>query len=160
MIVRGYRSLGTIDPNACLSLSAANAAGFAVRDAYLFPCPKCKTTPKQQLRALVAFLQTCPSAWSGRIWLDIEGPSMWLGNKKSNEAWYRDLVNACVHGGIKCGVYSSPGEWGQLFPRGFSYGKWLPLWYAHYDNMPSFSDWPSVAFGGWKQVNSRSHNHA
>lgn len=27
----------------------------------------------------------------------------------------------------------------------------LPLWYAHYDNSPSFSDWPSVKFGGWSQ---------
>lgn len=25
----------------------------------------------------------------------------------------------------------------------------LPVWYAHYDNNPSFSDWPSVKFGGW-----------
>ena len=33
----------------------------------------------------------------------------------------------------------------------------MPLWYAHYDNSPSFSDYSS--FGGWsepyaKQVNS------
>jgi hypothetical protein len=28
--------------------------------------------------------------------------------------------------------------------------KTLPLWYAHYDNTPSFDDWNSVSkFGGW-----------
>lgn len=24
-----------------------------------------------------------------------------------------------------------------------------PLWYAHYDNNPSFSDYPKYALGGW-----------
>lgn len=27
----------------------------------------------------------------------------------------------------------------------------VPLWYAHYDNVASFSDWSSVSFGGWSK---------
>lgn len=29
----------------------------------------------------------------------------------------------------------------------------LPLWYAHYDNNPSFSDYSKYSFGGWSTPN-------
>lgn len=32
---------------------------------------------------------------------------------------------------------------------GCAYFTSKPLWYAHYDNNPSFSDYSKYAFGGW-----------
>lgn len=34
-------------------------------------------------------------------------------------------------------------------------GMGLPLWYAHYDNSPSFSDF--AAFGGWTAPNIKQY---
>jgi len=57
-------------------------------------------------------------------------------------------VNACNSSGYKCGIYSSASQWSAIFGSlSYSYGSSLPLWYAHYDNNPSFSDFSS--FGGW-----------
>ena len=45
-------------------------------------------------------------------------------------------------------MYSSSNEWNTIFgSTSFVYGNELPLWYAHYDNKPDFSDFKS--FGGW-----------
>jgi len=86
VVVRAYRSSGSIDSNACTTLNNANAAGFRYRDAYIFPCPTCGTTPASQINDMVQYLQsTCPSAWSGRLWLDIEGSQYWTGNYANNQ---------------------------------------------------------------------------
>jgi hypothetical protein len=31
----------------------------------------------------------------------------------------------------------------------------LPIWYAHYDNLPNFSDWKP--FGGWQKPNIKQY---
>jgi hypothetical protein len=59
------------------------------------------------------------------------------------------LVDACNKSGHKCGVYASASQWSAIFGSlSFVYGNNLPLWYAHYDKNPSFSDFKT--FGGWK----------
>jgi hypothetical protein len=32
-----------------------------------------------------------------------------------------------------------------------------PLWYAHYDNNPSFSDYPNYSFSGWTKPNIKQY---
>ena len=48
-------------------------------------------------------------------------------------------------------MYASKYMWGKIMGGTDMCMKFasLPLWYAHYDKNPSFSDW--VAFGGWKE---------
>lgn len=42
---------------------------------------------------------------------------------------------------MKVGVYSSEGSWGSVCGSEKSSAlSGLPLWYAHYDNVPSYSD--------------------
>jgi GH25 family lysozyme M1 (1,4-beta-N-acetylmuramidase) len=58
------------------------------------------------------------------------------------------LKDSCDKYGVKCGVYSSSAQWASIFgSSSFVYGNELPLWYAHYDNKETFSDF--TAFGGW-----------
>ncbi len=33
----------------------------------------------------------------------------------------------------------------------------LPVWYAHYDNVASFSDWSTVSFGGWSKPSMKQY---
>lgn len=115
----------------------------------MFPCPTCSATASSQLKTLLSYLNTTCDAgsWTGRIWLDIEGKEYWT-TTSANKAWYEELVNSCKTYGTRCGVYTSSSQWSSIFGSAtYSYGSDLPLWYAHYDNNPSFSDF--APFGGW-----------
>lgn len=153
VIPRAFHSSGTVDTSACTTLESAEAAGIGVRDVYMFPCPTCSASAASQVSTMVAYLSsTCSAAWSGKIWLDIEGSQYWLGSASLNQAWYEALLDACAaSSGSKtsCGVYASSSQWAALFgSTTYSYKAGVyPLWYAHYDNNPSFSDFS--AFGGW-----------
>lgn len=157
IIPRGYRSSGSVDPNVCTSLNAAKNAGISRRDVYLFPCPTCSKSAATQMSELVSYLNSnCKSAWSGRVWLDIEGTQYWLGSSSSNQNWYKQLVQSCSTSGVSCGVYSSSSQWSAIFgSTSFTYGNNLPLWYAHYDNKASFSDFSS--FGGWSSPHAKQY---
>ena len=68
----------------------------------------------------------------------------------------KDLVNSCSTYGVKCGVYSSASQWSAIFgSTSYTYGNNLPLWYAHYDNNPSFSDFSK--FGGWTSPHAKQY---
>lgn len=152
VIPRGFRSTGAVDTNVCNSIKTAASAGIKTRDTYIFPCPTCSSSAATQMSQLVSYLNTnCKSDFSGRIWLDIEGSEYWLGSSSKNQEWYKQLKDACSSyssSGIRCGVYASKTQWENLFgSSSFVYGSELPLWYAHYDNKQTFSDFTS--FGGW-----------
>lgn len=156
IIPRGYKSTGSVDTNVCTTLNNAKTAGISRRDVYMFPNAASTTvSAASQLSTLVSYLKsTCSSAWSGFVWLDIEGTQYWTSSTSSNKAFLQSLVDACIStlGSSKCGVYSSYYQWSSLFgSTSYSYSKAsaLPLWYAHYDNDASFSDF--TAFGGWSK---------
>ena len=86
----------------------------------------------------------------------MEGAQYWKGSSSANQAWYKTLVDACNGSGYKCGVYSSSSQWSAIFgSTSYAYGSNLPLWYAHYDNAASFSDF--VSFGGWKTPTAKQY---
>jgi hypothetical protein len=90
----------------------------------------------------------CKSSWSGRIWLDIEGSQYWKNDFNLNKQFYQELYDSCAALGVSCGVYSSASQWSNIFGSlSYCYGSSSPLWYAHYDGKPSFSDFSS--FGCW-----------
>lgn len=94
VVPRGYKSTGAVDTQICTSLNAAANAGITRRDTYLFPCPTCSKSASTQMSELVSYLNNnCKSAWSGRVWLDIEGSQYWLGSSSSNQNWYKVSTN-------------------------------------------------------------------
>jgi hypothetical protein len=100
----------------------------------------------------------------GMIWLDIEeNPSSgcsWASYSGSDNCNYiQQLANAVKAAGQVPGIYSSPYEWQTVVGSqgGCTQVNNVPLWYAHYDNNPSFSDWPSVKFGGWSQPSMKQY---
>jgi len=92
----------------------------------------------------------------GMVWLDMEtNPSSgcsWASDSYSSNCDYiEQLAQAVVANGKKCGIYSSEYEWEEVTGSRYactSVDKYQ-LWYAHYDNNPSFSDFSSYKFGGW-----------
>jgi hypothetical protein len=157
VVPRGYMSIGAVDTQVCTSLSNAQSAGITTRDVYLFPCPTCSKSAASQMSELASYLKSnCASAWSGRVWLDIEGTQYWTGSTSNNQAWYMQLKDSCSTLGVRCVVYSSYYQWQGIFgTTSFSYGSELPLWYAQYDNSASFSDFS--AFGGWSKPHAKQY---
>ncbi len=158
-VPRGFRSSGVLDENVCQNLINAQAAGVSIRDVYIFPCPTCSASAAEQMSTLVSHLQdNCEEAWSGRVWLDIEGSEYWTGSYTNNEAFFESLVDSCASTGVRCGVYSSQYQWQSIFgSTSYCYGDnsdgSFPVWYSHYDNDPAFDDYYSkYSFGCWTDL--------
>jgi len=149
VVVRAYRSSGSVDPNACTTLNNARTAGISALDAYIFPCPTCTTTGAFQVAATVSNLRSCASSsWSGFLWLDIEGTQYWSTSTSTNQAFFQSMVSGCSTAGIRCGVYTSSSQWSPIMGT-YSGGSTMKLWYPRYQTPPqaNFNDF--TAFGGW-----------
>lgn len=151
VIIRGYCSYGGVDSHAVEGLQNAHSAGIPYIDTYMFPCRgKSATAQVNELFSSVS------SSLYGMVWLDIEtNPSTgcsWAGHDAaSNCAYVTELVNAIKAKGKNPGIYASIYMWESIMgSRNACPGvAGQPLWYAHYDNNPSFSDFTSI--GGWSK---------
>lgn len=90
----------------------------------------------------------------GTIWLDIEQDSVCNNfnyGTSGNLAQAKAMVAALRNAGFNYGIYSSPGEWSNIFG---SYSpvvdNSVPLWYATYDNSETLKY--STHFGGWSSA--------
>ncbi len=90
----------------------------------------------------------------GMLWLDIEGPDYWSTDPSKNVNFLQGMVDEGKKRGVSLGIYSSSSQWSPIM-GGSTQFKSLPLWYAHYDNNPSFSDFK--AFGGWTTPNIKQY---
>ncbi len=147
-IPRGFKSVGDHDANGAQNIKNARAAGIKYVDYYIFPCPKCYATGAQQVQNSVQHMRNAGANF-GMVWLDIEGSQYWRGNYADNKAFFQSMLQGAAATGAKFGIYSSAYMWSSIFGNGYTLGGNLPLWYAHYDNSPSFSDFK--AFGGWSR---------
>ncbi|KAF2078339.1 hypothetical protein CYY_000323 [Polysphondylium violaceum] len=153
-IIRAWESVGQPDPNGPHSIYNARDAGIQYVDAYMFPCPSCGNG-YGQVQSLVNYLKGYNANY-GMIWLDIEGPGLyWGSNQAANQAFFNDLVSGAEAMGVHLGVYTSASQWEPIMGN-FDGGAKFPLWYAHYDNNPSFSDFSP--FGGWNTPAIKQYN--
>jgi len=131
----------------------AKAAKITYIDAYAFICNGCDgNTPANICKKIN---ETLPGDFNGTVWIDVENcEGCWKGSPKTRLKFVQAVVKKCNETGMELGVYSGLGVWESVFGKaGFDGGslKKLPLWYSHYDDDPSFKDWPSVKFGGWEK---------
>ncbi|ELR21707.1 glycosyl hydrolase [Acanthamoeba castellanii str. Neff] len=145
-IVRAYLSIGQVDSVGPHTIYNAWAGGMSHVDVYMFPCPQCGKSAATQVQEAVQNLRNYNCQY-GMFWFDIEGSQYW-NDVASNRAWLTEAVNQALSMGQTVGIYTSQYQWSSIM------GSWtgasrFPLWYAHYDNNPSFSDFSP--FGGWNQ---------
>jgi GH25 family lysozyme M1 (1,4-beta-N-acetylmuramidase) len=100
----------------------------------------------------------------GTVWLDVEiNPSSgcsWAGNSAASNCQYLgELVQALKNRGKRVGIYSSRYMWETVMGSSGACQNHtdLPVWYAHYDGVASFSDWSSVSFGGWSKPSIKQY---
>lgn len=150
-IPRAYCSFGGMDHNAVANINNARNAGIQYVDVYMFPCRGKSAT--SQVSELVSGLG---SAHYGQIWIDVEtNPSSgcsWAGHSGSdNCAYLSSLVSAIKSHGKVPGIYSSYYMWESIMGSASACTglSGVPLWYAHYDDATTFSDFKR--FGGWSK---------
>jgi len=144
--VRVYESTGRPDPNAVKTMANARSAGIGVVDAYMFPCPKCSKSAADQVEEAVKNLRDNKAQFS-IFWFDIEGPQYW-GSQSANKNFLTQALSKAESLGVKIGIYTSESQWIPIFGD-WDGGAKYPLWYAHYDGRPNFSDFKP--FAGWKK---------
>jgi len=144
MVTRAYRSGGSTDPTAAANLKNAAAKGISA-DIYIFPCVPCGN-PASQVSKTVSYLEGV-SAKFNMLWLDIEN-LRWSTDKRANVQFIEGMLNEATSllGKSRVGIYTNKYMWSTIAGDS-TVGKDYALWYAHYDDNPSFSDFSS--FGGW-----------
>ena len=91
---------------------------------------------------------TVGSTKYGMLWLDVEGTQYWSSSTSNNVNFLQKMVDEGKKKGVSLGIYSSSSQWNPIMGGSTAF-KSLPLWYPHYDNSASFSDFKS--FGGWSK---------
>lgn len=160
-IPRVYKSTGAVDPNGASNVNNAHAAGIKYVDGYIFPCYSCGN-PEAQMDATISnlanhgimlhsnttILQKNVGASVGMLWIDVEGTSYWSSNTSNNVNFIDRMIKEGQKKGATIGIYTSKSQWTPITGNTSKFSK-FDLWYAHYDNSASFSDFS--AFGGWNK---------
>ncbi|ELP94720.1 lysozyme, putative [Entamoeba invadens IP1] len=154
VIVRAWKSTGSFDSNCVQTLKNANAAGFTIKnsDAYFYPCISCGDAAGQVSTFWSKVISN--KLQIERVWFDIEGT--WTSSVTSNRNFFEAMVNKAINMNIKYGIYASKNYWSSIMGSyTFSHASSVPLWYPHYDNSASFSDFS--AFGGWSSPSMKQY---
>eukprot|EP01132_Coremiostelium_polycephalum_P001189 gene1189-1502_t len=151
-IIRCGRSNGQIDTNCPHSIYNAWEGGMAYVDIYIFPCPSCGDG-YSQVQKMIQYVQSYEAKF-GMVWLDIEGTQYWSSDIQTNRNFFNDMVQGAKDMNIPIGVYTSASQWSPIMGA-WDGGSEFPLWYAHYDNSASFSDYRT--FGGWSNPSIKQY---
>ncbi|KAI8081285.1 glycoside hydrolase family 25 protein [Halteromyces radiatus] len=149
---------GKVDANLVQNYNNAIAAGLSV-DLYIFPCTgrsTCKSPATQASEAIDAM--NANHMQIGTIWLDVEvdpQSNNWP-DVTTNQNTLTAFKTALDDSKLNWGVYSSQSQWETVTgSTNWELDSSKPLWYAHYDNNPSFSDF--TAFGGWTAPTAKQY---
>jgi len=142
-IARQFMQTCRVDPNGVHTVANAWAAGLAHVDIYLFPSYGCSVSAAGQVDAAINGMGNIPF---GQLWIDIE-----VGGQGSAANNYNWMMQALARGTARLGngrmgIYSSRWMWSQVMP-GYNGPTQYPMWYANYDGVPSFANFPT--FAGW-----------
>jgi GH25 family lysozyme M1 (1,4-beta-N-acetylmuramidase) len=157
VVLRGYRSFGSLDPNIKANLKNAQDAGIFFTDVYLFPCRG--KSPVDQANELIDHLSDVDYNY---IWVDVEtnsspGCSWAASTAEENCNFLEQMVNQISKRGRAPGIYASSYMWTQIMGSASACPKFkaLPIWYPHYDKTQTFNDF--TPFGGWTKPNYKQY---
>eukprot|EP00276_Gloeochaete_wittrockiana_P003275 CAMPEP_0184644944 /NCGR_PEP_ID=MMETSP0308-20130426/1533_1 /TAXON_ID=38269 /ORGANISM="Gloeochaete witrockiana, Strain SAG 46.84" /LENGTH=222 /DNA_ID=CAMNT_0027073693 /DNA_START=30 /DNA_END=698 /DNA_ORIENTATION=+ len=149
-IIEATAGTGGFNSHIGTDISRAHAAGIANVDVYIFP--NTKQSASSSMTTLINQLKSAGALTKNMIWMDIEGSQYWSSSCSTNQQWLSQAIST-IDGLYKgcgkstcVGIYTSSSQWSPIMCGSSQFSKYQ-LWYAHYDNSASFSDFSS--FGGW-----------
>ncbi len=117
-------------------------------------CPNCRgnTPAKDAVTRMIQNLKN-DGVRFGQLWFDVEQCDGCWNSFGANIQFLQEAVATAksILGADKVGMYSSVYEWQQTVGSSCKNFADLPLWYAHYDSTPAFSDAWAYQFGGWSK---------
>lgn len=165
LISRSWTSLESFDSASVTTYEHATAAGLEF-DVYFFPCyggrhPQCPLSSAASQMGHALGNMTKHGMKYGTLWIDVEEPysktdDFWSASHAHNQEFFEALVKKAQAGGAKVGVYTSKYMWELIMGSSYTGGSSFPLWYSHYDDKQSFSDFS--AFGGWKTPHAKQYH--
>lgn len=166
VVVRSYRSIGDVDPNAPRMLRKVRDAGMTGH-IYHFPCVQSwnLTSAYAQVAHDVRHALSNGSTFS-HLFFDVEpfrGPCSWPADKTKGCAFLGAMITAAEQLGLqgRLGIYASQRGWAATVGANCTVGadRGLVNWYAAWPRPevpPSFDGWRP--FGGWVTPFMRQYN--
>jgi len=145
-------SNGLLNPNCAKTVANAHSAGIPNVDVYIFP--NVSSNAAQMTKTIVQDLINSKTLSRNMIWFDIENPSLWTVSLETNIRWLLAAVNQAESmysgcGASTCvGIHTNETQWNTIMGGSTAFSG-LQLWYANYDNNPSFSGYKP--FSGWSK---------
>ncbi|CAF1095564.1 unnamed protein product [Didymodactylos carnosus] len=143
-IVRIHRSDGMVDSFGIQTIIDARKVGFTQVHGYFVPRFQ-SGNPAKQVSSTITSLAN-KNAKIDMIWFDVESPEQWSTNPQSNINFIQSLINEAIAQNMKYGIYTQKTKWSPITDNTNVLGS-VPLWYAHFDDLASFSDFRP--FGAW-----------
>lgn len=147
--VRGYMSIGRVDPYLVKNLAATKEVSLTT-DVYMLPCFYC-ANPEKQAEDLMAVLN---ANTYNTLWVQVDGA--WGMNQAKNQAFMRNLTASLKSKGARLGIFTFQPTWDRIFGKAFDEFSSLPLWYTRWNGDPAADDF--VAFGGWKKPAAKQYD--
>ena len=148
--IRGYQSIGKVDPFLMKNLEAAKKVGLKA-DVYIIPCTYCGN-PDKQADEIMYLLK---AATYGTLWISIEGS--WSLDRAKNQLFMKNLTDALTSkGAAKLGIFTFQPTWDRVFGKEFTNYSNLPLWYIRWNSNPEVDDF--IPFGGWKIPTAKQYD--
>jgi hypothetical protein len=119
-------------------------------DVYIFP--NTGHDAASEMSTYISSLKSDGVLNTNMIWMDIEGTQYWSSSCATNQKWLSDAIKKIDSMYTGCGmkscvgIYTSSSQWSPIMCNTAEFSS-HQLWYAHYDNKASFSDFSP--FGGW-----------
>lgn len=134
-----FSHLGTITVGSVV----ANARQYIHNiDVYIFP--NTAQDPASQMTSYINSLKADGVLTNNMVWMDIEGSQYWSTSCSSNQQWLATAISTVQNLYSGCGlpscvgIYTGSSQWTPIMCNTAEFSS-HPLWYAHYDNNPSFS---------------------
>ncbi|CAL6004056.1 Glycosyl_hydrolase family 25 protein [Hexamita inflata] len=145
----------TFNANAVQDYQRAKAAGIKNVDFYIFPTTK--QDAKTQVKNTIQKLQNAGVMSGNMVWLDVENINLFYPTQAQNQKFITDLLAemSSILGAKRVGVYSNWVQWESIVGKGWTGAQPHQIWYPHYDNSQSFSDFK--AFGGWTKPSIKQY---
>jgi len=149
VFVRGYQSIGQVDPNLRENVLKLNNAGVPV-SAYMLPCFKCGN-PRAQVQAMVAEMPIPNRRYFVHI---ISG--QWSTNQEENRAFLTELIAELDSNDNAAGILTSDYHYNKVVGSDFDAFSDHMLFYIHADNEQTCSDFKP--FGGWDRARAKKYD--
>ena len=140
VIIRGYMTIGKVDPNLISNLETARKAG--IKDLGVYASLHLQDETEPQIKALGAALK---GQKIDIVWINIDIPG-WREFVDFNTQTLEEIIAAIKKLGYKVGIMGSKEAWERAF-RTYKHKGDLPLLYESLDGKADFKNFKP--FGGW-----------